>query len=156
MALLVLVRSVPFPIKFDRKQGHGTIHKRYSVQFSDLKLSSPILDAVRTEGYTLATPIQAQAIPLVLAGQGCSGLPQTGTGKTAAFAMPILHRLSAPGSTAAAARRPRCLVLCPTRELASQIAAAFSAYGKSLKLRHTTVFGGVNQRPQVDALAPRG
>jgi len=125
-------------------------NKRYSVQFSDLKLSSPILDAVRAEGYTLATPIQAQAIPMVLAGRDVLGCAQTGTGKTAAFAMPILHRLSAPGS--AAARRPRCLVLCPTRELASQIAAAFSAYGKSLKLRHTTIFGGVNQRPQVDAL----
>ena len=77
---------------------------------------------------------------------------QTGTGKTAAFAMPILHRLSAPGTNAVAARRPRCLVLCPTRELASQIATAFSVYGRSLKLRHTTVFGGVNQRPQVNAL----
>jgi ATP-dependent RNA helicase RhlE len=122
------------------------------VQFSDLKLSSPILDAARAEGYTVATPIQAQAIPLILAGRDVLGCAQTGTGKTAAFAMPILHRLSASGAAGSAARRPRCLVLCPTRELASQIAMAFCVYGKSLKLRHTTIFGGVSQRPQVDAM----
>jgi ATP-dependent RNA helicase RhlE len=122
------------------------------VQFSDIPLSSPILQAIRSEGYTIATPIQAQAIPLVLAGKDVLGCAQTGTGKTAAFATPILHRLSASGSGESTQRRPRCLVLCPTRELASQIAASFSTYGKSLKLRHTTVFGGVGQNPQVAAL----
>ncbi|HWB52926.1 MAG TPA: DEAD/DEAH box helicase, partial [Tepidisphaeraceae bacterium] len=121
--------------------------------FSDLQLSPPILSAIKSEGYTTATPIQAQAIPHVLAGKDVLGCAQTGTGKTAAFAMPILHRLSSQAQpTGIMTRRPRCLVLCPTRELASQIAASFSAYGKNLKLRHTTIFGGVNQHRQVVAL----
>jgi ATP-dependent RNA helicase RhlE len=122
------------------------------VQFANLQLSSSILAAAGAEGYLVATPIQAQAIPHVLAGKDVLGSAQTGTGKTAAFAMPILHRLSSKPAPTGGARRPRCLVLCPTRELASQIAASFAAYGKSLQLRHTTIFGGVNQSRQVDAL----
>ncbi|HEX4125026.1 MAG TPA: DEAD/DEAH box helicase [Tepidisphaeraceae bacterium] len=117
--------------------------------FAELQLSPPLLEAIRGQGYTVATPIQAQAIPHVLAGRDALGCAQTGTGKTAAFALPILQRLSASSS---ADRRPRCLVLCPTRELASQIAESFAVYGKSLSLRQATVFGGVGQNRQVDAL----
>lgn len=123
------------------------------MNFSELHLSAAILESIRVEGYTTATPIQAQAIPHVLAGKDVLGCAQTGTGKTAAFAMPVLHRLSAKArATGAGAHRPRCLVLCPTRELASQIAESFRVYGKGLQLRYTTVYGGVGQYPQVDAL----
>ena len=96
-----------------------------------------------TEGYvTVATPIQAQAIPLLCEGRDVLGCAQTGTGKTAAFALPILHRLSAiPPARPSAA--PRCLVLCPTRELASQIGESFRTYGKHFSLRHAVIFGGV-------------
>ncbi len=131
--------------------------------FSDLQLHSTILAAVAAEGYTTPSPIQAQAIPHVLAGKDVLGCAQTGTGKTAAFAMPILHRLAAKthGDAAPAApahpsasfgKRPRCLVLCPTRELAAQIADSFKAYGKGLHLKLVTIYGGVGQYPQVDAL----
>lgn len=120
--------------------------------FSDLHLSSVILEAIRVEGYTTATPIQEQAIPHVLAGRDVLGCAQTGTGKTAAFAVPILQRLSAKSSETNSVHRPRCLVLCPTRELATQIAASFASYGRGLHLRSTTIFGGVNQKRQVDAL----
>jgi ATP-dependent RNA helicase RhlE len=122
------------------------------VQFSDLHLSLPILQAAKAQGYTIATPIQAQAIPHVLAGKDVLGRAQTGTGKTAAFAMPILHRLSTKSAACYPARKPRCLVLCPTRELATQIADSFAAYGQGLHLRHTTIFGGVSQHWQVKAL----
>ncbi len=121
------------------------------MQFSNLRLCEPILRAAISEGYTVATPVQAQAIPHVLAGRDVLACAQTGTGKTAAFAMPILQRLSAarPG---AASKRARCLVLCPTRELAAQIGDSFRAYGKNLDLRHAVIFGGVTQNPQVDSL----
>src|SRR5690606_23855885 len=104
--------------------------------------------AIGDEGYTSPTPIQAQAIPHVLTGGDLLGCAQTGTGKTGAFAMPVLHRLDASGPR----NRLRCLVLCPTRELAAQITDSFNTYGRHLKLRHTAVFGGVGQRPQVRAL----
>jgi ATP-dependent RNA helicase RhlE len=120
------------------------------MQFSDLKLASPILRAAKNEGYVTATPIQEQAIPHVMQGRDLLGCAQTGTGKTAAFAMPILHRLSS--GVAEKARRIRCLVLCPTRELASQIQDSFRTYGKELPLRHTVIFGGVSQNRQVQAL----
>ena len=119
------------------------------MQFSDLRLSEPILRAIASEGYTTATPIQARAIPHVLGGRDVLGCAQTGTGKTAAFAAPILHRLSAARPTS---HRARCLVLCPTRELATQIAEGFRAYGKHLGLRLAVVFGGVGQNPQASAL----
>jgi ATP-dependent RNA helicase RhlE len=122
------------------------------VQFSDFQLSAPILQAIRSQGYTTPTPIQALAIPHVLAGRDVLGCAQTGTGKTAAFAMPILHRLTQTGSAGDAGKRPRCLVLCPTRELAAQIAESFSTYGKSLHVRLATVYGGVSQHWQVQAL----
>src|SRR5258707_13163591 len=113
----------------------------------DLQVIEPLLRAVRAEGYTEPTPIQAQAIPHVLAGRDLLGLAQTGTGKTAAFALPILQRLAAaprPG-----ADRPiRVLVLTPTRELAAQIGDSFAAYGRHLGFRHAVIFGGVGQNPQ--------
>src|SRR5580700_6364258 len=119
--------------------------------FSDLGLSAPILSAVAAEGYATPTPIQTQAIPPVLAGRDLCGIAQTGTGKTAAFALPILQRL------AAVAQRPaphtcRALVLSPTRELASQIADSFRTYGAGLRLSTAVVFGGVpigRQRQQL-------
>jgi ATP-dependent RNA helicase RhlE len=121
-------------------------------QFSELGLARPILDALAAEGYTEPTPIQAQAIPGVLSGRDLLGIAQTGTGKTAAFALPILDRL---------ARNPRprvhkvcrTLVLSPTRELATQIADSFRTYGRHLGLTVSTVFGGVGHRPQAIALA---
>ena len=117
--------------------------------FQDLPLQPAILKAVAEAGYTSPSPIQAGAIPPVLAGRDLLGCAQTGTGKTAAFALPILQNLSAQTP-----QRPciRALILTPTRELALQIGDNFSAYGKHLKLRHTVIFGGVGQQPQVEAL----
>lgn len=117
--------------------------------FQELPLQPAILKAVAEAGYTSPSPIQAGAIPPVLAGRDLLGCAQTGTGKTAAFALPILQNLSAQTP-----QRPciRALILTPTRELALQIGDSFSAYGKHLKLRHTVIFGGVGQQPQVEAL----
>ena len=118
--------------------------------FNDLKLSAPLLKAVSEAGYETPSPIQASAIPPVLEGRDLMGCAQTGTGKTAAFALPMLDRLSA-----AAPRRKgavRALILTPTRELALQIGESFDAYGKYLKLRSTVIFGGVGQAPQVEAI----
>jgi ATP-dependent RNA helicase RhlE len=121
------------------------------VNFSDLLLTEPLLNALQSEGYTTATPIQAKAIPHVLEGRDVLGCAQTGTGKTAAFAVPILQRLAAKPVAANAHRRVRCLVLCPTRELATQIGDSFRTYGKNLNFRHAVVFGGVGQNPQAEA-----
>jgi ATP-dependent RNA helicase RhlE len=118
--------------------------------FAALGLRDPILRAVVAEGYTTPTPIQLQAIPHVMQGRDLLGCAQTGTGKTAAFALPLLHRMSAPGATHR--RGPRVLVLVPTRELAVQIAESFSSYGRNLPHRYTVVFGGVSQNAQVAAL----
>jgi ATP-dependent RNA helicase RhlE len=117
--------------------------------FEALQLQDSLLRAVKAEGYSTPTPIQAQAIPAVLEGRDVLGCAQTGTGKTAAFALPILQRLGAPP---AQARPVRCLVLTPTRELASQIGESFATYGRNTALRHTVIFGGVGQEPQVAAL----
>lgn len=128
------------------------------MQFCELRLAEPILRAVADEGYTRATPVQQQAIPHVLAGRDLLGCAQTGTGKTAAFALPILHRLiNAADQRHAGGRkhrdkRPRALILAPTRELACQIGDSFRTYGARLQLRSVTIFGGVNQNPQVRAL----
>jgi ATP-dependent RNA helicase RhlE len=113
-----------------------------------LKLASPLLRAVNAEGYTEPTPIQEQAIPYVLAGRDIIACAQTGTGKTAAFALPILQQLNA----APRKRGIQVLVLSPTRELASQIGESFANYGRHLGLRQTVIFGGVSQHPQVKAL----
>ncbi len=120
------------------------------MSFDELGLAQPILRAVATEGYTLPTPIQLQAIPHVVAGRDLLGCAQTGTGKTAAFALPILHRLSA--TPPQGRRKIRVLVLSPTRELAAQIGESFRSYGRHTGLRHTVVYGGVGQQPQVRAL----
>ncbi|MBC7390660.1 MAG: DEAD/DEAH box helicase [Opitutaceae bacterium] len=119
--------------------------------FSDLKLIDPILQALIAEGYTIPTPIQAQAIPLLLQSRDLLGCAQTGTGKTAAFAIPILQLLYAkkdPSRT----RPIKALILTPTRELAIQIKESFEAYGKNTGLKNTVVFGGVSQGSQVEAL----
>ena len=118
--------------------------------FNELNLSAPVLRAVAQAGYESPSPIQAAAIPPVLAGRDLMGCAQTGTGKTAAFALPMLDRL-----TASAPRKQgaiRALILTPTRELALQIGESFEAYGKYLTLRNTVIFGGVGQAPQVAAL----
>ena len=121
--------------------------------FSDFGLAAPILDALAVEGYATPTPIQSQAIPMVLDGRDLCGIAQTGTGKTAAFALPILQRLSrAPGRTMP--RACRALVLSPTRELASQIGESFRAYGRQMPLSTAVVFGGVSIGPQQRQLAP--
>ncbi len=118
--------------------------------FAEFGLAQPILRAVAAEGYTIPTPIQSQAIPHVIAGRDLLGCAQTGTGKTAAFALPILHRLAhESGGPRSGRPRIRTLVLSPTRELASQIGESFRAYGRHTGLRHTVVYGGVGQGPQV-------
>jgi ATP-dependent RNA helicase RhlE len=123
------------------------------MSFEELGLSEALLRAVRNEGYTDPTPIQAQAIPHVIAGRDLLGCAQTGTGKTAAFALPVLHRLTQRGNPPrGSGRKIRVLVLSPTRELAAQIADSFGLYGRHTPLRRTCVFGGVGQGPQVRAL----
>ena len=120
-------------------------------RFSELGLADPLQHALIARNHLIPTPIQARAIPELLAGRDVLGIAQTGTGKTAAFALPILHKLfESRGSNGP--RGPRALVLAPTRELASQIGEEFRAYGKDLHLRQTVIFGGVNQKPQVNAL----
>jgi len=121
--------------------------------FSELGLIPPIATAVAAEGYKEPTPIQAKAIPHVLAGKDLLGLAQTGTGKTAAFALPILQRLAERAAAKRGQGRPiRCLVLTPTRELASQIGESFTTYGKHLPLRNAVIFGGVGMDAQKRAL----
>ncbi len=119
--------------------------------FSELTLIPPLLRAVEEAGYRQPSPIQQKAIPPVLAGRDLLGCAQTGTGKTAAFALPILQLLAARG-TPGGARPIRALVLTPTRELALQIEESFETYGKHMKMRSTVIFGGVGQAPQVAAL----
>ena len=117
--------------------------------FQELGLSKPILRALADQGYERPSPIQAQAIPPALAGRDVLGCAQTGTGKTCAFAAPILQRLA---GRPAQGRPIRALILTPTRELALQIQESFEAYGKNLPLRSTVIFGGVGQAPQVERL----
>ena len=121
-------------------------------QFTDLGLAKPLLKALAAEGYETPTPIQAQAIPSVMEGRDLLGIAQTGTGKTAAFALPILHRLAA-DRRPAPRRGCRVLVLSPTRELATQIAESFRTYGAGLGMTVATVFGGAKYGAQIKALA---
>lgn len=122
-------------------------------QFSDLGLAEHLLRAVREEGYQIPTPIQAQAIGPVREGRDLLGCAQTGTGKTAAFALPLLDRLSqSQCNVNGRGRKIRVLVLAPTRELTSQIAESFNTYGRHLRIRCALVYGGVSQNPQVRAL----
>jgi ATP-dependent RNA helicase RhlE len=119
--------------------------------FKSLEIIEPILQSIHEEGYSIPTPIQAQAIPIVLDGMDLLGCAQTGTGKTAAFAIPILQLLST-AQTYDKRKKIRSLILTPTRELAIQIADSFRNYGRYTKLVHTVVFGGVNQLSQTQAL----
>lgn len=120
--------------------------------FKDLLLIDPILKALEAEGYTHPTPIQQQAIPILLQGKDLLGCAQTGTGKTAAFAIPILQHLYLDKQKHNGQRKIRGLVLTPTRELAIQIADSFTAYGKYTGLKNTVIFGGVKQFAQTQAL----
>ena len=122
------------------------------VSFSSLGLAEPLLRALAAKNYATPTPIQARSIPHLLQGRDLLGIAQTGTGKTAAFALPMLQRLHQ-ANRRAKPKLPRALVLAPTRELATQIADSCQAYGQHLHIRGTVVFGGVGQNPQVQALA---
>lgn len=119
--------------------------------FEALPLAAPIQRALRERNYKTLTPIQAQAIPLLLDGRDLLGCAQTGTGKTAAFSLPILQALSEE-SRGLRPRSPRVLVLTPTRELANQVGESLRTYGQHLRIRHALVYGGVGQNPQVNAL----
>jgi ATP-dependent RNA helicase RhlE len=130
---------------------HTLKAKIIMTNFSELGLSEALLRAVTAEGYTVPTPIQAKAIPNLLEGRDVLGIAQTGTGKTAAFALPILQRLSE-NPRRAMPKSARALILTPTRELALQIEQDFKTYGRYLNLKRTVVFGGVSQRPQVGSL----
>lgn len=120
--------------------------------FEDLNLIAPILEALKAEGYTTPTPIQQQAIPRVLEGSDLLGCAQTGTGKTAAFAIPILQLLEQRLDRRTGKPSLKSLILTPTRELAIQISESFAAYGKNTRVRNTVIFGGVSQHSQVEAL----
>ena len=121
------------------------------MKFNELNLLEPILNALTKQGYTEPTPIQQQAIPYVLEGRDVMGCAQTGTGKTAAFAIPIIQRIHA-SKQADNSNKIRALIVTPTRELAIQIEESFKNYGSELKLRYTVIFGGVNQSQQVNRL----
>lgn len=123
------------------------------VNFEQLHLIPRLLDALNAEGYTTPTPIQEQAIPVILDGKDLFGIAQTGTGKTAAFALPIIQLLQNKGVHETSGHRAiKTLICTPTRELAIQIGESFAAYGKHCHLRHTVIFGGVGQNPQVATL----
>ena len=156
----------PLPTLFDSRLAlysiagvKGTIFRRdnylTTCTFSNLGLAEPIQRALNARHHVVPTPIQARSIPELLAGKDLMGIAQTGTGKTAAFALPILHQLaqaSASTPPVKGRRHPRALILSPTRELAIQIGDEFRAYGRYLRLRSTTIYGGVSQKPQVNAL----
>ncbi len=122
------------------------------MSFENLNLIEPILKALRTEGYTSPTPIQEQAIPVLLDGKDLLGVAQTGTGKTAAFAIPIIQKLFIEKQEGERRGGIRALIITPTRELAIQIGESFAAYGKHTGLKHLVVFGGVSQGSQTNAL----
>lgn len=117
--------------------------------FAELQLCAPLLSAVEAAGYSTPTPIQEQAIPVVMSGRDIFGCAQTGTGKTAAFGLPILHRLHSEGPFRGG---PRVLILAPTRELAVQIDESFRSYSKGLRIRSVVLLGGVSIRPQIDQI----
>ena len=120
--------------------------------FNDLNISEPILRALNEKNYNIPTAIQKSAIPVAITGKDLLGLAQTGTGKTAAFAIPILERLQNKNSTVTKSKIIKALILTPTRELAIQIEESFADYGKYTGLRHTVIFGGVKPGPQIKAL----
>ena len=122
------------------------------MSFEQLGLPAALLRAVNELGYTAPTPIQAGAIPAVRAGRDLLAAAQTGTGKTAAFALPLLERLDLDCPNPSGSRAPRLLVLVPTRELAAQVGESFDDFGRHLRQRCLLIFGGVSPRPQIDAL----
>jgi ATP-dependent RNA helicase RhlE len=122
------------------------------LSFKKLNIADNIIQALREEGYTEPTPIQSQCIPLVLNGFDVLGCAQTGTGKTAAFAIPMIQNLQKPKSPKQVKARIRSLILTPTRELAIQIGESFTTYGRHAHLSHLVIFGGVGQKPQTEAL----
>lgn len=130
----------------------GLTRKNNTMTFEQLNLNGALLKALQEEGYTHPTPIQAQAIPLVLEGKDLLGCAQTGTGKTAAFSLPMLQLLYERKTEGQGKRRIRCLIITPTRELAIQIQESLVAYGRHTGLRSTVIFGGVPQGRQTDAL----
>ena len=132
-----------FPSRSAHKDTHVT-----NISFSELGLADRIQHALNARNHVNPTPIQARAIPQLLAGRDILGIAQTGTGKTAAFALPILHQLSQKRGN----KCPRALILAPTRELAIQIGEEFRAYSRNLHLRQTVIVGGVSQKPQINAL----
>ena len=119
-----------------------------TVKFDELQLDERIIRAITEMGFEEASPIQAQAIPVAMEGRDMIGQAQTGTGKTAAFSIPILQKLYKTDHR----KGIKALILTPTRELAIQIGECFEAYGKYTGLKHTVIFGGVGQKPQTDAL----
>ncbi len=119
------------------------------MSFEKLGLEPRLLETVAAQGYSIPTPIQKQAIPVILEGRDVLGGAQTGTGKTAAFALPVLQKLNKAGRKG---KHPRCLVLAPTRELAAQVGESMAVYGKKMALRSAIVFGGVGINPQIDKL----
>lgn len=128
------------------------LFKSITLLFKDLNLIEPILEALETEGYTTPTPIQEQSIPVILQGRDLLGCAQTGTGKTAAFAIPMLQLLAKSKMVNPNYHQIKALILTPTRELAIQIDESFKAYGKNLRLKQLVIFGGVSQVPQTNAL----
>lgn len=122
------------------------------MSFNDLGLIEPIVNALIEEGYQAPTPVQQKAIPIILQGYDMFGCAQTGTGKTAAFSLPVLQRMMADTTRQGQKKTIRTLVLTPTRELAIQIGESFAAYGKYLPLKRLVIFGGVSQQPQVQSL----
>ena len=134
-----------------KKTKENTATPNADIKFESLNIIEPILRAVQEEGYTTPTPIQSESIPIVLNGTDLLGCAQTGTGKTAAFAIPILQLLSATKINTNK-RKIRSLIVTPTRELAIQIGDSFQAYGRHTGLKCTVIFGGVNQNPQTKAL----
>jgi len=151
MGLIVL--SGRSPILAERRT-YFEVRTYILTQFEDLQLIAPLLRAVKGQGYTEPTPIQVQAIPQILDGRDLIGLAQTGTGKTAAFALPVIQKLDALNLNRhpKAKRHIQALVIAPTRELASQIGKSFETYGSYTKVNHTTIFGGVSQNPQAKRL----
>lgn len=122
------------------------------MRFEELNIITPIMEALKAEGYEAPTPIQERAIPAILRGRDLLGCAQTGTGKTAAFTIPLLQILNRERIDEKAPRTVKALILAPTRELAVQTGDSLSAYGRNIQIRHTVIFGGVSQVPQVNAL----
>jgi len=127
----------------------GKKREKTNMKFENLRIIEPILKALAEEGYKAPTPIQEQAIPHALEGKDILGCAQTGTGKTAAFAIPIIQNIHGQGNKGLS-RKIQSLILTPTRELAVQIEESFKTYGRYTNLKYCTVYGGVSQKPQTE------